>query len=178
MNPKVLKYRRGGFGARDEGTECGRRWTCRVQRGSLGAVRKRLRNTLTWSQQRQSRLADYLPLEKADGQKFDLIGWLRIQSLYPCETLAWVVTPIGRTPSKCWLGKLVGALLLEELNALSLSVQTFNRVDCREFAPMPPPIHPHTQTPFTTAPQPSPIHRTSQAPCVQDAAGTTCQTVT
>lgn len=37
-----------------------------------------------------------LPLETADGRKFDLIGWLRTQSRYPCETAAWVVTPIGR----------------------------------------------------------------------------------
>lgn len=26
-----------------------------------------------------------LPLEQADGRKFDLIGWLRTQSRYPCE---------------------------------------------------------------------------------------------
>ncbi len=37
-----------------------------------------------------------LPLETAEGQRFDLIGWLESQSCYPCETLAWVVTPIGR----------------------------------------------------------------------------------
>ena len=36
-----------------------------------------------------------LPLETAEGRKFDLIGWLRAQSCYPCETSAWVVTPMG-----------------------------------------------------------------------------------
>jgi len=37
-----------------------------------------------------------LPLETMDGRKFDLIGWLRTQSHYPCETPVWVVTPAGR----------------------------------------------------------------------------------
>jgi hypothetical protein len=69
--------------------------------------------------------------------------------------------PIGRTPSKCWLCKRAGALLLEELNALSLSVETLDRVDCRESAPMRPILIPDQrliQTPFaqlhTRAPLP------------------------
>lgn len=37
-----------------------------------------------------------LPLETADGQKFDLMRWLRAQSRHPCETSVWVVTPEGR----------------------------------------------------------------------------------
>ena len=37
-----------------------------------------------------------LPLETAEGDKFDLIEWLRAQSRYPCETLAWMVAPEGR----------------------------------------------------------------------------------
>jgi len=37
-----------------------------------------------------------LPLETAEGDKFNPIEWLRAQSSYPCETLVWVVTPEGR----------------------------------------------------------------------------------
>jgi hypothetical protein len=37
-----------------------------------------------------------LPVETADGQKLDLIKWLRGQSHYPCEMSVWVVTPQGR----------------------------------------------------------------------------------
>ncbi len=37
-----------------------------------------------------------LRLETAEGQRFDLIGWLKSQSHFPCETPVWLVTPLGR----------------------------------------------------------------------------------
>jgi len=37
-----------------------------------------------------------LPLETAEGDTINPIEWLRAQSRYPCETLVWVVTPVGR----------------------------------------------------------------------------------
>ena len=37
-----------------------------------------------------------LPLETEDGQKINLIEWLRTQSQYPCEQSAWITTPEGR----------------------------------------------------------------------------------
>ena len=37
-----------------------------------------------------------LPLETADGQKFDPIRWLQARFQHPCETSVWVVTPEGR----------------------------------------------------------------------------------
>lgn len=37
-----------------------------------------------------------LRLETADGQRFNLIGWLKSQSRFPCEALVWLTTPLGR----------------------------------------------------------------------------------
>ena len=37
-----------------------------------------------------------LPLETAEGQKFDFTRWLQAQSRHPCETVVWMVTPEGR----------------------------------------------------------------------------------
>jgi IS4 transposase len=38
-----------------------------------------------------------LPLETVEGQKFDLLGWLKAETVpHPRETLVWVATPLGR----------------------------------------------------------------------------------
>ncbi len=38
----------------------------------------------------------HVPLETADGKRFDLIQWLRAEKRYPCEVSVWVDTPEGR----------------------------------------------------------------------------------
>ncbi|MFN3763482.1 MAG: transposase, partial [Anaerolineae bacterium] len=39
-----------------------------------------------------------LPLETAEGQRFNLIAWLQAQTRFPCEVSVGVVTPEGRWP--------------------------------------------------------------------------------
>ena len=55
--------------------------------GTIFAARAYVVVRITWQN---------LPLETAEGQKFDLMRWLRGQSRYPCETAVWMVTPAGR----------------------------------------------------------------------------------